>query len=83
MMFKTERKLRVACAISDELFFQRHGFMPQADQTDGPDTGLISVAEVALLAADGDLDVIDTLRRDRERMIDLLLGQADPRPVKA
>jgi len=72
MMFKTERLARVAHAIDDEMFYQRHGFMPAADQPD-PAPAVVAIAEVAMLATDGDLEALDRLRAMRAQYMATLI----------
>ncbi|MEG3089707.1 hypothetical protein [Sphingomonas sp. PB4P5] len=74
MMFKTERLARVAHAIDDEMFYQRHGFVPAADLAP-PGREIVAIAEVAILATDGDLEALDRLRGMRERYLATLLDQ--------
>ena len=77
MMFKTDRRVRVAKAIGDEMFYQRHGFMPEADADDLPEPNLLMVAQIAILAADGELEAIDKMRIQRDRMAAALLAPGE------
>lgn len=72
MMFRTERLARVAHAIDDEMFYQRYGFMPAADQPD-PAPAIVAIAKVAILATEGDLETLDRLRAMREQYLATLL----------
>lgn len=72
MMFKTERLARVAHAIDDEMFYQRHGFMPSSDQPD-PAPAIVEIAKIAILATDGELETLDRLRAMRAHYLATLL----------